>query len=119
MLINNLKVIEMNWLLILVIIVLGGYAVYGRYRGFIKTVFTLFSTIIALMLTMWLSPIVSKEVQKNDKVMSFVTEKVAKVVKSSNAKKKLKDNTKSKQIDYINHLPFPKAVKKALIENDI
>jgi AAA+ ATPase superfamily predicted ATPase len=57
-------------------------------------------------------------VQKNDKVMSFVTEKVAKVVKSSNAKKKIKDNTKSKQIDYINHLPFPKAVKKALIENN-
>lgn len=103
----------MNWLEILVIIIIAGYTLNGRRRGFIKTVFTLFSTIIALLLTMWLSPMVNKEVQKNEKIMSFVNNKVEKVVEFS----KTNDKT-SEQMNFIDKLFLPGPIKNALKENN-
>lgn len=103
----------MNWLLILVLVVLTVYALYGRSRGFIKTVFTLFSTIIALILTMWISPVISKEVQKNDKIMGFATEKVSKMIDFGDVGNKISD-----QLNVIDKLPLPKVMKNALIENN-
>lgn len=103
----------MNYLLILVIVILGGFALYGRHRGFIRTVFALFSMIFALLLTSWVSPVVSKELQKNEKAMSFVTNKVAKIVTGDKI-----GNKKTDQLDYIGKLPLPKTVKNTLIENN-
>lgn len=103
----------MNWLVILVALIIGGYALNGRRRGFIRTVFTLFSTIIALMLTVWVSPVISKEMQKNDKIMGFVTEKVEKVVDFSEVGSKITD-----QVKFINKLPLPTSMKHTLIENN-
>jgi len=103
----------MSWLMILVLLILAGCALNGRRRGLIVTVFTLFSTIVALLLTMWISPVVSKEVQKNDKVMSFVTEKVSKVIDVSGLGNKMSD-----QVIFIDKLPLPKTMKNALIKNN-
>lgn len=103
----------MNWLEAAVIIILAGCAIYGRWKGFIRTVFALFSTIIALSLTMWVSPTVSREVQKNEKIMTYVTEKVSKVIKPEK-----KNRGISEQVNYIGKLPLPKAMKNSLIENN-
>ena len=103
----------MNWLLILVLVVFVGCAMNGRRRGFIKTVFTLFSTIVALLLTMWISPIVSKQVQNNDKVIGYVTEKVSKVVKFKDM-----GNKKSDQVNFIDKLVLPKTMRNTLIKNN-
>ncbi len=103
----------MNWLIILVLVVLAGYALNGRRRGFIRTVFTLFSTVIALVLTTWVSPVISKELQKNDKIMGFVAEKVAKVLPFTDEGNKITD-----QVNFINKLPLPKIMKHTLIENN-
>ncbi len=103
----------MNWLAIVVLVILGGYALNGHRRGFIRTVFTLFSTIIALILTSWVSPVISKELQKNEKVMGFVTEKVEKVITYSEAGNKITD-----QVNFINKLPLPAIMKHTLIENN-
>jgi uncharacterized membrane protein required for colicin V production len=103
----------MNWLVILVAVILAGYALLGRKRGFIRTVFTLFSTIIALILTVWISPVISKEVQKNEKIMGFVSEKVEKVINFNDAGNKI-----SEQVNFIDKLPLPGAMKTALVENN-
>lgn len=103
----------MNWLAILVLVILAGYALNGHRRGFIRTVFTLFSTIIALLLTSWVSPVISKELQKNEKVMGFVTEKVEKVITFTDIGNKITD-----QVNFINKLPLPKIMKHTLIENN-
>lgn len=103
----------MNWLAILVIVILAGYTLNGRRRGFIKTVFTLFSTIIALLLTMWISPMVNKEIQKNEKIMNFVNNKVEKVVDFS----KTNDKT-SEQMNFIDKLFLPAPIKNTLKENN-
>lgn len=103
----------MNWLEILVIVILAGYTLNGRRRGFIKTVFTLFSTIIILLFTMWISPMVNKEIQKNDKIMSFVNSKVEKGVDFSK-----KNNKTSEQMKSIDKLFLPKSIKDTLKENN-
>ena len=103
----------MNWLLILVLVVFVACAMNGRRRGFIKTVFTLFSTIVALILTMWISPVVSKQVQNNDKIMESVTENVSKVIKFKDMGDK-----KSDQVNFIDKLPLPKTMRNTLIKNN-
>ncbi len=103
----------MNWLLIVVAVILIGYSFNGRRRGFIRTVFALFSTIIALMLTVWISPVISKQFQDNHKIMGFVTEKVEKVISFENTGNKV-----SEQIEFINKLPMPKSIRHTLVENN-
>lgn len=103
----------MNWLAIVVLVILAGYAINGHRRGFIRTVFTLFSTIAALIMTSWVSPMVSKELQKNEKVMGFVTDKVEKVITYTD-----KGNKVSDQVNFINDLPLPTIMKHTLIENN-
>ena len=103
----------MNWLLILVLVVFVACAMNGRRRGFIKTVFTLFSTIVALILTMWISPVVSKQVQNNDKIMGSVTENVSKVIKFKDMGDK-----KSDQVNFIDKLPLPKTMRNTLLKNN-
>jgi uncharacterized membrane protein required for colicin V production len=103
----------MNWLLIAVAVILIGYAFSGRQRGFIRTVFALFSTIIALMLTVWISPVISKQLQENNKVMGFVSERVEKAISFKDMGDKV-----SEQVEFINKLPMPKAIRNTLVENN-
>jgi uncharacterized membrane protein required for colicin V production len=103
----------MNWLLIVVVVVLAGYAIYGRQRGFIRTVFTLFSTILSLILTLSISPAISKEIQKNDKIMGMVTERVSEVINFSDLGNKITD-----QVNFIDKLPLPGSLRHTLVENN-
>lgn len=103
----------MNWLMGIVILVMVGYTMNGRRRGFIKTVFTLFSTIIALAITAWVSPVVSKQLQNNEKIMTMVNEKVSGVLEFRDVGKKTAD-----EVGFIDKLPLPKVMKNTLIENN-
>jgi uncharacterized membrane protein required for colicin V production len=104
---------KMNWLEIVVLVVLGVYALNGYRKGFIRTVFALFSIIVSLMLTSWVSPVICKELQKNEKVMGFVTEKIEKVISFTDAGSKTTD-----QVNFINKLSVPTIMKHTLIKNN-
>lgn len=102
-----------NWLLIAVAAIIIGFVLNGRRMGFIKTVFTLFSTIIAIMLTVWLSPVISKEAQQNEKLMDYATTKISKVIEFKDTGDKVTD-----QVSFINKLKLPKAMRESLVENN-
>lgn len=102
----------MNWLLAVVIGIVIYFGIQGRRRGFIRTVFTLFSLIIALVLTYTLSPYISKALQKSEKIQGYVTKTVETVIKTE------KEETVSDQVEYIDGLNLPKSLKTALIENN-
>lgn len=102
----------MNWLLAVVIGIVIYFGIQGRRRGFIRTVFTLFSLIIALVLTYTLSPYISKSLQKSEKIQGYVTKTVETVIKTE------KEETVSDQVEYIDGLNLPKSLKTALIENN-
>lgn len=105
----------MNWLLVAVVILLAGYAIRGRYVGFIKTTFAIFSILIALILSMSLSPFISKYLQKNETFYTFVNERIA---EGLHLKEKVKETSTAKETQAIDKLNLPKSLKDALIENN-
>lgn len=102
-----------NWLLIAVAAILIGFTINGRRIGFIRTVFTLFSTIIAIMLTVWISPVINKQVQQNEKFMDYTTKKISKMIDFTGAGNKITD-----EMNFIDKLPVPKIMREALVENN-
>lgn len=63
---------NINWVVIVVLVTLIAYALRGIHEGFIRTVFGMFSFIIALGAAAILGPDLSKEFQSNEKVLAFV-----------------------------------------------
>ncbi|MDF2544418.1 MAG: hypothetical protein K0S47_4136 [Herbinix sp.] len=105
----------MNWLLIVVLAILVGNAFVGRKIGFIKTIFSLCSMIIALLLTAWISPSVNHLLKSNDKFVDYVTERVEKILPLEEADVKEDSETES---DFIDGLPLPKSLKETLVQNN-
>ncbi|MDE7299453.1 MAG: CvpA family protein [Lachnospiraceae bacterium] len=120
----------MNVLSILVIVFLVGNALYGMKRGLIKTVFSIFSMITALLLTALISPIVTKQLQSNEKVITYFADKVSAVlpfesgdgrdVQGEAGKKPEQqgEGTKSVQEKFLESLPLPESLRKSLLENN-
>lgn len=103
----------MNWLLIVVLIILVGNSLIGMRVGFIKTVFSLCSLGVALILTIWISPIVNDYLKENEKINNGITSGIEKMLKFED------DVTEtSKQISLIEELKLPQSIKDSLIENN-
>lgn len=103
----------MNWLLIAVVLILVGYAIKGGKVGFIKTVFSIFSVVIALVLSITISPSVGKILQNNEKINTSITTRIEKIIKLEETDTKVTD-----EVEVINGLNLPKSLKNSLIENN-
>lgn len=103
----------MNWLLIAVILFLAYSAYKGHKDGFIRTVFSVFSVIAALILSGLFSPVVGKAVRNNKKIYNTIEKHVSKNLKLDKDMKK-----KSGQKKAIEKLSLPGSLKTALIENN-
>lgn len=68
--------LEINWVLIAVIGVFVIYGVKGKNDGFIKTVFGMFSLIIALVAGTFLGPHLSTAIKESETVLPYIAEKL-------------------------------------------
>lgn len=100
----------MNWLLIIVLAIILVNAWIGRRIGLIKIVFSLFSFIISLSLSTWISPQINGMLKKNETFYNKVYDKVEEMLA-------LEDRETSDQDEMIDKLPLPKSIKETLIEN--
>lgn len=100
----------MNAAVFAVIIILALSALMGIKRGFIKTVFMLFSTIAAILLTVLLSPYVSKMMQNNDRILNYVMERVEQGIDFG--------DEETQEDSFIEGLGLPSFLEKALVENN-
>ena len=103
----------MNLLVGIVGIILIICAYRGMKRGLIKTVFSIFSMIIALVLTLWLSPIVSKKIQANEDIVNYFAKKIEVAFPAQEVGNKVSD-----QMNFIEQLPLPQTLKTTIIENN-
>lgn len=103
----------MNWLLIIVVAILAINMLIGMKAGFIKTVFSLCSIVVAIILTLWISPVVSNYMKGNDKIHNAISTKVEKMLPFSEEK-----TESGKEETLIKELPIPKSIQNALIENN-
>lgn len=97
----------MNWLLIIVLAIIVINALIGRKVGLIKIVFSLFSFLIALLLTTMISPTVNNMLIKNESLYQNTSQKVEDILFSEEKESE----------DDIEALPLPKVIKETLQEN--
>ena len=105
--------ISMNWLVIVVVGILLINALIGMKVGFIKTVFSLCSMIIALVMTIWISPYVNDFMRGNEKFYDGVSSKVDKIIEFQEEEAGV-----SEQVSLIEGLKLPQSLKDSLIENN-
>jgi len=104
--------IFMNWLLVIVLAILVINTLIGMKVGFIKTVFSLCSMVVAVILTIWLNPYVNDFMRGNEKIYDSISTKVEKVVP-------IKESTvASEQDSLIQGLSLPQSIKDALVKNN-
>lgn len=108
----------MNILLIVVVAVLAVSAVIGKKKGFIKMVFSMFSLIVALLLTAFISPVVAGQLQENEKVVGYFADKAEDILPFEEAGEKINSGAQSVQENFLNDLPLPESIKKSLLENN-
>lgn len=112
--------------MIAVILIIGLFALKGHRIGFIKTLFSMFSLIIVLVLTINISPVISKTIQNNDKIKQTIVTKVKNAIdndtkgESGNKSKNKVDQelSRTEQNLVIEAMPLPKSIKTALVENN-
>lgn len=105
----------MNILLVVIAAFFVVQAVVGMKRGFIKTVFSMFSVIVALIATALVSPVVTQKLQGNEKVMGYFTEKTAAVLPFDEVESMLNlENKQAEQQAFLDSLPLPESIRKQL-----
>ena len=120
---------DLNWLVIFVIVCVGLFGFIGYRRGLIKTLFSLIATILALVLSYLLTPLVSDFLLNKtklgetieDKVYVAIEKKVEETVGSSEkeAKKAMEKNpAKKDQVKLLQDLRIPDFLEKMLLENN-
>ena len=109
----------MNILLIIVLAFLLLSAWIGMKRGLIKTIFSMFSMIITIILTVLVSPAVSKGLQENEKIMGYFVEKADALIPFEEIESKLELETKkAAQAEFLKKLHLPESVIESLTENN-
>ena len=104
----------MNWLLIVVLVILGVCAFNGYKKGLIMTVFSIGSIVVTLILASLLTPIIGSAIRENQNIYNSVNEKVVELLNldSINAQT---DAAQEKAIDDLN---LPESIKNLLRENN-
>jgi len=70
----------MNWLLILALAIIGVCAFAGWRVGFVKSVFSLLSTIAVVIITILLSPLVTNLLKSSDAISGTIQSKLEQVI---------------------------------------
>ncbi|MDE7211799.1 MAG: CvpA family protein [Lachnospiraceae bacterium] len=109
----------MNILLVVIIAFFVVEAVVGMKRGFIKTIFSMFSVIVALVVTAFVSPVVTQKLQENENVMAYFVEKADALLPFEEVESMLNlENKKGEQEKFLESLPLPESIRKQLTESN-
>lgn len=109
----------MNILLVVVAVFLVLNSWIGMKRGLIKTIFSMFSFIVTILLAALISPIVSKTLQENENVTAYFSNKVNDMLPFEEVASKTElEAKKGKQTEFLKNLPLPEEIIKSLEENN-
>lgn len=106
----------MNWILFVVIGIFVALGWLGMKKGLVKMVFSLASTIVALLVSMLFSPIVAGVMKNNESIVSFFDEKIKTIIDF--APEEAEEEDESSQKSLVEALPLPKSIKETILENN-
>ncbi len=102
----------MNWLFIATMLIIGGGAFLGWRAGFVKTVFSLVSTIAVIILTILFSPIVTNMLKSSDIIYGGIRGQLASIIHFPD----MEEGTTTD--DFIDGLSLPDSIKDTLKSNE-
>lgn len=106
----------MNWILLLVIAILGILGFVGFKKGLVKMVFSVVSTIAAVLIAMLFSPVAAGVMKNNETIVAFFDEKISAIVDFTS--EEAQEEAKGKQQSLIDSLQLPEMFKQTLAENN-
>lgn len=106
----------MNWILVAVLAIIAVMGFIGLKKGLIKMVFSLVSTIVALLAAMLFSPVVAGMMKSNEAIVGFFDEKISAVIDFTSEEAEV--SKESEQNSLIESLPLPETFKETLAENN-
>lgn len=105
----------MNWIFIAAVLFIGGGAFLGWRAGFVKTVFSLVSTIAVMILTLLFSPLVTNFLKNNDTIVNAVESSLEEFIDLSGLAEVLEDTgNQQDSASLIDSLELPESIKKTL-----
>lgn len=102
----------MNWLFIATVLIIGGGAFLGWRAGFVKTVFSLVSTIAVIILTILFSPMVTNMLKSSDIIYGGIRGQLASIIHFPD----MEEGTTTD--DFIDGLSLPDSIKDTLKSNE-
>ena len=91
----------MNWLLIFALAIIGIFAFIGWRVGFVKSVFSLVSTIAVIIITILVSPIVTNMLKSNEKISGAIESKLEQVIDLSGVAENLSSEEEKEQLNKV------------------
>ena len=104
----------MNWLLIFALAIIGVFAFVGWRVGFVKSVFSLISTIAVIIITILVSPIVSNMLKSNEKISGAIEGKLEQVIDLSGVADNLSAEEEKDPLAFIDGLQLPASIKDTI-----
>lgn len=106
----------MNWILFVVIGIVAVLGWLGWKKGLVKMVFSLASTIIALLVAMLFSPIVAGVMKNSEGIVTFFDEKIGTIIDFTPEEAEETDAVNQKSL--VESLPLPRSIKETILENN-
>lgn len=104
----------MNWLLFFALAIIGIFAFIGWRVGFIKSVFSLISTIAVILITILVSPIVTNILKSNEKISEGIQAKLELVIDLSGIAENLSTEEEKDPLAFIENLELPSSIKDTI-----
>ena len=104
----------MNWLLLVALAIIGICAFIGWRVGFVKSVFSLVSTIAVIIITILVSPIVSNMLKSSEKIAGGIQGKLEQVIDLSGIADNLSSEEEKDPVAFIDGLTLPDSIKDTI-----
>ena len=104
----------MNWLLLLALGIIGVFAFIGWRVGFVKSVFSLVSTIAVIVITILVSPIVTNMLKENDTISGAIRSKLEQVIDLSGVAENLSSEEEKDPMAFVDGLNLPDSIKDTI-----
>ncbi|MBO5175959.1 MAG: CvpA family protein [Lachnospiraceae bacterium] len=104
----------MNWLLIFALALIGVFAFIGWRVGFVKSVFSLVSTIAVIIITILVSPIVTNMLKSSEKISGGIQSKLEQVIDLSGVAENLSSEEEKDPLAFIDGLELPASIKDTI-----
>lgn len=106
----------MSWLFWVLFATLLIFGIHGYRKGLLKTVLSMGSTILVIVITSWLTPQIGGYIEEHTKLQDTLQQKMEKSLFEE--LDEAVDLPIDRQIQFIEKLPLPQIMKDTLVENN-